>query len=109
MAEYFPVTEGPNYLPAELLNHPDYELHRVRGEADVISHYSQQVGGQTVVGLRGYQADADDVTDTVFLDRMRETIAQQIEWRLTRDDAGLQPNMEQHLVVYDITVKNWAV
>ena len=88
MASYFDITTDKYLLHASVRNHAEASNVATKAERDLIRLYTyRNNSGTLTVGIKGYAADADDVTQTGLVQAMKDAIAAVITARLRNYDS----------------------
>lgn len=88
MATYFDISTDRHLLHASVRNHAEASNMATVKERELIRHYSYLDDDNTTinVGIRGYEADADDVTVTGLVVAMKDAIAAMVSEALREYD-----------------------
>ena len=87
MASYFDITTDKYLLHSSVRNHAEVSNMATVKERELIRFYTyRNDAGTLTVGIKGYKADADDVTETGLVTVMKDAIAAMVSDALMEYD-----------------------
>lgn len=106
MASYFVYSDDKYLLHESVRNHPEASNEAKRAERDLFRIYKYRDDSSTIqVGLKGYAADADDVTETGLVEAVKDAVAAIVSTRLIGYDT-IDGVKSESLGEYSITYKD---